>query len=73
MPVWPPWLAEAQGEPLLGIGQGLSLEGRVSNSHRATVSPAGQKIEMVAIVTPGFKPFTVKGTAVRQVEGLRST
>jgi formate dehydrogenase major subunit len=73
MPVWPPWLAEAQGEPLLGIGQGLSLEGRVSNSHRATVSSAGGKIEMVAIVTPEFKPFTLNGKTVHEVEGLKTT
>jgi len=58
---------------LLEMRQGLSLEGRVSNSQRATVSSAGGKIEMVAVANPEFKPFTVKGTAVRQVEGLRST
>jgi hypothetical protein len=49
------------------------MERRVSNSHRATVSPAGQKIEMVAIVTPGFKPFTVNGKTVHEVEGLKTT
>ena len=66
-------MAEAQGEPVLEMRQGLSMERRVSNSHRATVSSPGEKIEMVAIVTPEFKPVTVKGTAVRQVEGLRTT
>jgi len=52
--------------------QGLALERRVSGSHRATVSPPGGKIEMVAVVSPEFKPFTVKDTAVRQVEGLKA-
>ena len=73
MPVWLPWLAEAQGEPLLEMRQGLALERRVSSSHRATVSSRGEKIEMVAIVTPEFRSFTVKGKTVREVEGLRST
>ena len=49
------------------------MERRVSNSHRATVSSPGGKIEMVAVANPEFKPFTVKGTAVRQVEGLKTT
>jgi len=49
------------------------LEGRVSNSHRATVSSAGGKIEMVAIVTPEFKPFTLNGKTVHEVEGLKTT
>jgi hypothetical protein len=49
------------------------MERRVSNSHRATVSSPGEKIEMVAIASPEFKPLTVKGKTVRQVEGLTTT
>ena len=73
MPVWLPWLAEAQGEPALEMRQGLALEGRVSSTHRATVSPPGGEIEMVAIASPEFKPVTVKGKTAREVEGLKTT
>ena len=58
---------------MLETSQELAQEGRVSNSHRATVSSPGEKTEMVALVTPEFKPLTVKGKTVRQVEGLTTT
>ena len=53
--------------------QGLSLERRVSNSHWATVSSPGRKIEMVAVASPEFQPVTVKVKTVHDVEGLKAT
>jgi len=66
-------MAEAQGEPVLEMRQGLSLEGRVSNSQRATVSSARGRGEKMAMVTARFKPFTLNGKTVHEVEGLKTT
>ena len=73
MPVWLAWLAEAQGEPLLEMSQELDQERGISNGELVVVNSPRGKIEMVAVVSPDFKPVTVKGTALRQVEGLRTT
>ena len=58
---------------MLEMSLELDQERRVSNDELVVVSSARGKAEMVAVVSPEFKPVTVKGTAVRQVEGLRTT
>ena len=73
MPVWLAWLAEAQGEPLLEMSQELDQERRVSNDELVVVSSARGKAEMVAVVSPEFKPFTLNGKTVHEVEGLKTT
>ncbi len=67
MSVWLPWLAEAQPEPFLEMSVELAQERGVSNGERVVVSSARGDVELVAIVTPRFKPFTVDGKTVHQV------
>ena len=55
------------------MSQELDQERGISNGELVVVSSPGEKTEMVAIVTPEFKPLTVKGKTVRQVEGLTTT
>jgi formate dehydrogenase-N alpha subunit len=67
MSVWLPWLAEAQPEPFLEMSVELAQEKGVSNGDRVVVSSARGEVEVVAIVTPRFQPFTVGGKTVHQV------
>jgi formate dehydrogenase major subunit len=67
MSVWLPWLAEAQPEPFLEMSVELGREKGVSNGDRVVVSSARGEVEMVAIVTPRFKPFSLNGQVVHEV------
>jgi len=67
MSVWLPWLAEAQPEPFLEMSVELAQEKGVSNGDRVVVSSARGEVEVVAIVTPRVKPFTLDGKTVHQV------
>jgi formate dehydrogenase major subunit len=67
MSVWLPWLVETQPEPFLEMSVELAREKGVSNGDRVVVSSARGEVEMVAIVTPRFKPFSVNGQVVHEV------
>ena len=67
MSVWLPWLAEAQPEPFVEMSPELAREKGVSNGDRVVVSSARGEVEMVAIVTPRFKPFSLNGQVVHEV------
>jgi formate dehydrogenase-N alpha subunit len=67
MSVWLPWLAEAQPEPFLEMSVELAREKGVANGDRVVVSSARGEVEVVAIVTPRFKPFSVNGQVVHEV------
>jgi formate dehydrogenase-N alpha subunit len=64
---WLPWLAEAQPETFVEMSPELAREKGVSNGDRVVVSSARGEIEVVALVTPRFKPFTVDGKTVHHV------
>jgi anaerobic selenocysteine-containing dehydrogenase len=67
MSVWLPWLAEAQPEPFLEMSVELAQEKGIANGDRVLVSSARGEVEVVAIVTPRFKPFSVNGQTVHEV------
>jgi formate dehydrogenase major subunit len=67
MSVWLPWLAEAHPETFLEMSVELAAEKGIANGDRVVVSSARGEIEMVAIVTPRFKPFAMNGKTVHQV------
>jgi formate dehydrogenase major subunit len=67
MSVWLPWLAEAQPETFVEMSPELAAEKGISNGDRVIVSSARGEVEVVAIVTPRFKPYTINGKTVHQV------
>jgi len=64
---WLPWLAEVQPEPFVEISRELAAEKGIKNGERVIVRSARGEVEMVALVTSRFKPFTVDGQVVHQV------
>ena len=64
---WLPWLAEAQPETFVEMSPELADEKGIANGDRVIVSSARGEIEVVAIVTPRVKPFTMNGRTVHQV------
>jgi formate dehydrogenase major subunit len=67
MSVWLPWLAETQPEPFLEMSVELAREKGISNGDRVMVSSARGEVEVVAVVTPRFKPLAVNGKTVHEV------
>jgi len=67
MSVWLPWLAEAMPEPFLEMSVELAREKGISNGDTVVVSTARGEVEMPAVVTARFKPFSVNGKTVHQV------
>jgi len=55
------------------MSQELDQERGISNDELVVVSSARGRGEKMAMVTARFKPFTVKGRTVREVEGLKTT
>jgi formate dehydrogenase-N alpha subunit len=67
MSVWLPWLAEAHPETFVEMSEELAAEKGIANGDRVIVSSARGEVEVVAIVTPRFKPYTINGETVHQV------
>jgi formate dehydrogenase major subunit len=64
---WLPWLAEAQPEMFLELGEELADEKGIRSGNKVRVRSARGEIEAVAIVTKRFKPFQLNGKTVHQV------
>jgi len=62
-----PWLAECQPDMFLEIGEELAQEKGINNGDQVVVSSARGRIQMVAVVTKRWRPFTVDGKKVHQV------
>jgi len=62
-----PWLAEAMPHMFVEISEELAKEKAIANKDMVRVFNERGSIEMYAIVTPRFKPFTCDGKTVHQV------
>jgi len=62
-----PWLAEAMPKMFVEMSKELAAEKGVGNGDQVRVFNDRGSIEMVAMVTPRFKPFTIDGKKVHQV------
>lgn len=62
-----PWLAEAMPHMFVEISEELAKEKGIANKDWVKVFNDRGSIEMYAIVTPRFKPFTIDGKTVHQV------
>jgi len=62
-----PWLAEAMPAMFVEISEELAEEKGITNKDMVRVFNNRGSIEMYALVTPRFKPFTIDGKTVHQV------
>ena len=62
-----PWLAEAMPKMFVEMSKELAKEKGVVNGDQVRVFNERGSIEMVAMVTPRFKPFNIDGKVVHQV------
>jgi len=62
-----PWLVEAQPNMFVEIGKELAAEKEISNGDQVIVSSARGEIQMVALVTARWKPFSINGQKVHEV------
>ncbi len=62
-----PWLAEAMPKMFIEISEELAKEKGIGNGDQVRVFNNRGSIEMLAMVTPRFKPFTIDGKTVHQV------
>jgi formate dehydrogenase major subunit len=62
-----PWLAEAMPKMFVEMSKELAKEKGVANGDQVRVFNERGSIEMIAMVTPRFKPFTIDGKTVHQV------
>ena len=62
-----PWLAEAMPKMFVEMSQELAKEKNVKNGDNVRVFNDRGSIEMLAMVTPRFKPFKIDGKTVHQV------
>ena len=62
-----PWLAEAMPKMFVEMSEELAKEKGVANGDQVRVFNDRGSIEMAAMVTPRFKPFTIDGKTVHQV------
>jgi formate dehydrogenase major subunit len=62
-----PWLAEAMPKMFVEMSLELAKEKGIANADQVRVFNDRGSIEMVAMVTPRFKPFTIDGKTVHQV------
>ena len=62
-----PWLAEAMPKMFVEMSKELAKEKGVKNGDQVRVFNERGSIEMVAMVTPRFKPFNIDGKTVHQV------
>lgn len=62
-----PWLAEAMPAMFVEMSEELAADKGIKNRDMVRVYNDRGSIEMYAIVTPRFKPFTVDGKTVHQV------
>lgn len=61
------WVVEMQPEPFVEMSEELAVEKGVKNGERVVVESARGSVNMVAVVTKRFKPFTIDGKKVHQV------
>jgi len=62
-----PWLAEALPDMFVEMSVELAKDKGIANADRVRVFNERGSIEMYAMVTPRFKPFTIDGKTVHQV------
>jgi formate dehydrogenase major subunit len=62
-----PWLAETQPNMFVEMSKELAAEKGIKNGDQVVVSSARGEIQMVAIVTPRWKPFKVNGSIVHEI------
>jgi len=62
-----PWLAEAMPKMFVEMSVELAEEKGVANGDMVKVYNNRASVEMLAMVTPRFKPFTIDGKTVHQV------
>jgi len=62
-----PWLAEAMPKMFVEMSLELAKEKGIANGDQVRVLNNRGSIEMVAMVTPRFKPFLIDGKTVHQV------
>jgi len=62
-----PWLAEAMPKMFVEMSLELAKEKGIANGDQVRVFNDRGDIEMMAMVTPRFKPFTIDGKTVHQV------
>jgi formate dehydrogenase major subunit len=62
-----PWLAEAQPDPFVEMSKELAEEKGIKNGDQVIVSSARGQVQMVALVTPRWKPMKVNGQTVHEI------
>ena len=62
-----PWLAEAMPKMFVEMSLELAKEKGIANGDQVRVFNNRGSLEMAAMVTPRFKPFTIDGKTVHQV------
>jgi len=64
---WCPWLAEMQPDMFVEMSVELARLKGIKNGERVIVKSIRGEVEVVAIVTNRFKPFSINGSVVHQV------
>ena len=62
-----PWLAECEPNMFIEISKELATEKGIENGDQVVVSSARGEIQMVAMVTGRWKPFSINGQKVHEV------
>ncbi|MFH1639074.1 MAG: formate dehydrogenase-N subunit alpha, partial [Chloroflexota bacterium] len=62
-----PWLVEMMPEPFVEMSEELATEKGVQNGEKVIVETTRGQVNMVAVVTPRFKPFQIDGKVVHQI------
>lgn len=62
-----PWLVETQPDAFVEISEELAASLGISNGDKVIVESKRGSVEVVAVVTKRFKPFTINGETVHQV------
>ncbi len=64
---WQSWLLEIQPDMFVEMSNELADMKGIKNGEKVFVKSARGEVVAVAVVTPRFKPFTIKGQTVHQV------
>jgi formate dehydrogenase major subunit len=62
-----PWLAEVQPDPFVEMSKELAEEKGIKNGDQVIVSSARGQVQMVALVTPRWKPMKIDGQTVHEI------